>query len=85
MSYKILYTKSAFKDIKKLDSVTRKRIKKEIEKNLKTPISRARKLTDPRIGSYRWRVGNYRIVFDIHGRTIVVLRVRHRKESYTYT
>ncbi|KKQ43245.1 MAG: addiction module antitoxin [Microgenomates group bacterium GW2011_GWC1_37_8] len=82
MSYKILYTKSAYKDIKKLDSVTKKRIKKGIEKYISAPVINARKLTNPRIGSYRWRVGNYRIVFDIDDRTIVVLRIRHRKESY---
>lgn len=82
MSFKILYTKTAFKDIEKLDSVVKKRIKKQIEKNLNAPLSNARKLTDSRMGSYRWRVGNYRIVFDIHARTIVILRVRHRKESY---
>ncbi|OGM05400.1 hypothetical protein A2715_04250 [Candidatus Woesebacteria bacterium RIFCSPHIGHO2_01_FULL_39_32] len=82
MAFKIFYTKSAYKDIKKLDSVTKKRLKKGIEKNLTSPLSNARKLTDPKIGSYRWRVGNYRIIFDVHGRNIVVLRVRHRKESY---
>ncbi len=82
MLFKILYTKLAYKDIKKLDSVTKKRLKKRIEKNLPTPLFNARKLTDPRIGTYRWRVGNYQVIFDIEGKTIVVLRVRHRKESY---
>ncbi|OGM21020.1 hypothetical protein A2714_01595 [Candidatus Woesebacteria bacterium RIFCSPHIGHO2_01_FULL_38_9] len=82
MAHKILYTKSACKDIQKLDSVTKKRLKKAIEKHLQAPLANARKLTDPKIGSYRWRVGNYRIIFDIHAKTIVVLRVRHRKESY---
>ena len=82
MAYKILYTKSSFKDIKKLDSVTKKRIEKGIEKNLKAPLANVRKLTDLRIGNYRWRIGNYRIVFDVHERNIIVLRVRHRKESY---
>ena len=82
MSFKILYTKSALKDVKKLDPVTKKRLKKGIEASLNTPLARARKLIDSRIGDYRWRIGNYRVIFDVHGKTIVVLRIRHRRESY---
>jgi len=82
MSYRVVYTKSAYKDIKRLDTVVKRRIKKAVEKNLKSPLSTARKLTDFRIGNFRWRIGNYRIIFDIHDEAIVVLRVRHRKESY---
>lgn len=82
MSYKILFTKSAFKDIQKLDRVVKKRIQKAIEKNLEKPLANARQLIDYKIGSYRWRVGNYRIIFDIDDKIVVVLRVRHRRESY---
>jgi mRNA interferase RelE/StbE len=31
---------------------------------------------------YRLRVGDYRVLFEIAGRTIVVYRVRHRREAY---
>jgi len=85
MSHKILYTKSAVRDIKKLDSVAKKKIRKKIEKFSKKPLSNARKLLDPKIGSYRWRAGNYRIVFDIEKSKIIILRVGHRKEIYKYS
>lgn len=31
---------------------------------------------------YRLRVGDYRILFEIEDNTIVVYRVRHRREAY---
>ncbi|MDZ4853875.1 MAG: type II toxin-antitoxin system RelE/ParE family toxin [Nitrospirota bacterium] len=34
------------------------------------------------LGSYRFRIGDYRVVFDIEGDEIVVLRVGHRRDIY---
>lgn len=82
MRYKLLYTKSAFNDIKQLDVVVRKRVKKKIEEYSFNPLLYAKKLIHSAIGSYRWRAGNYRIVFDIDKDKIVILRVGHRKEIY---
>lgn len=82
MAYKLLYTKSAFRDIQKLDSVAKKKIKKKIEIYSKTPFSFAKKLVSPLIGNYRWRIGNYRAVFDIDKDKIIILRVGHRREIY---
>ena len=42
----------------------------------------AQKLSDPRLGTYRFRVGEYRVIFDLEGSEIVILRVGHRKEIY---
>lgn len=82
MSHKILYTKSALTDIKKLDNVIKKRLGKKLEIYSMDTLSFAKKLENSSIGSYRWRIGNYRIIFDIDGKNIVILRVRHRRESY---
>jgi mRNA interferase RelE/StbE len=82
MSYTLLYTKIAASDIKKLDIVVRKRLKKKIELFAKNPIFHAKKLISFSIGSYRWRIGDYRVIFDLDGKNIVILRVKHRKESY---
>ena len=82
MSYQLLYTKSAFNDVKKLDTITQKRIKKKIEEYSLNPILNAKKLINATIGEYRWRVGNYRIVFDIDKNKIIILRIGHRKEIY---
>jgi len=74
MTYQIFYTKSAFQDVQKLDVVVKKRIKKKIEE--------FSLLINSSIGSYRWRIGNYRIVFDIDKNKIIILRVVHRREIY---
>ena len=82
MAYSLLYTRTAFKDIQKLDSVAKKRIKKKLEELSKNPISLSKKLRNSSIGTYRYRVGNYRIVFDVDRQNIVILRIGHRKEIY---
>ena len=81
-TFEIVYTKSAATDIKKLDAVAKKRLRLKIERYLKNPLEYATKLINPALGSYRWRVGNYRIIFDIDGNKIVVLKVGHRKDIY---
>jgi mRNA interferase RelE/StbE len=46
------------------------------------PLIHAEKLIDSRFGTYRFRVGAYRVIFDLEGNDLVVLRVGHRKEIY---
>lgn len=82
MVYKLIYTETAFKDVGKLDAVVKKRIKKKIEEYARSPFKPATKLTDFALGSYRWRVGNYRIVFDVDKEYIIILRIGHRREIY---
>jgi mRNA interferase RelE/StbE len=45
-------------------------------------IISARKLISHRIGAYRFRIGDYRIIFDIDGENIVILRIGHRRDIY---
>jgi mRNA interferase RelE/StbE len=82
MGYRLVYVKSVKKDVDKLDGVTHKRIKKKIESFLNSPLKYASKLISPALGTYRWRIGNYRIVFDLDGKTIIVLKIKHHREIY---
>ena len=82
MNYKLLYTETAVKDIQKLDSVTKKRIKKKLELYSSDPLRYAKRLTSNAIGAYRWRIGNCRVIFDIGRRDLVILRIGHRREIY---
>ena len=82
MSYNLVYTHRAEKDIRKLDSSIKRQIGKAILKLQGNPLEYSEKLTDPKIGTYRFRTGDYRVVFDIEGKDIVILRVGHRKEIY---
>lgn len=84
MAYKLLFTSSAKKDIAKLDTVTKKRLAKKLKYfvDAKNPLSSAQRLISPKIGSFRYRVGDYRIIFDKRAKEIIILRVRHRREVY---
>lgn len=82
--FKVVVTKNAAKDINKLDHIVKKRLKKKILFFIAqdNPLFFAEYLTDSEAGQYRWRVGVYRIVFDVMGDEIVVLRVQHRRQVY---
>ena len=82
MKYTLVYTNRAAKDISKLDANIKTRIKESLEKYSASPLDYAKKMWDSALGTYRFRVGDYRIIFDIAGNEIVVLRVGHRKEIF---
>ena len=82
MKYRLVYTKRAIKNIEKLDTVVKKQISIKILLLAENQLKNAKKLIAFRLGQYRWRIGNYRIAFDIEGLDIVILRIRHRKEIY---
>ena len=46
------------------------------------PLKYSVKIPDPKPGSYRFRIGEYRVIFDFEGEDIVVLRVGHRRDIY---
>ena len=82
MSFKLLYSKRAAKDIHKLDPVIKRKLAKVIERNSKNPLAGIKKLTSSVLGQNRWRAGNYRIIFDLNGKSIEILRVGHRRDIY---
>lgn len=82
MSYRLVYTARAVKDIDRLDVVAKRRLKKALEKLSLSPLEHSTKLINSRIGEYRYRVGDYRVIFDLVDEEIVVLRVGHRREIY---
>lgn len=89
MGYKVVYTKLSQKDLDKLDPSIARRILKKVNEFSKQidPLEFAKKLTGFVLDTYRFRVGDYRVVFRLDARSqqlviLVILRVRHRKEVY---
>jgi mRNA interferase RelE/StbE len=82
MTYEILFTRSAEKDLKKLDKETQKRIISALERIRITPERYVRKIVGETC--FRLRVGDYRVIMDIEqGRLVIlVLKVGHRKNVY---
>lgn len=84
MSYNLVFTNNAVKDIEKIDNSVKKQLHKKLcyFKELDDIKVVAKKLHNYDIGEYRLRVGNFRIIFDLDKHTIVVLRIQHRKDVY---
>lgn len=74
----------AAKELEKLPLQIRKRILKKLKfySLQKNPLKFAEKLKDQRFGEYRFRIGDYRILFDIKNQKIIILKVGHRKDIY---
>jgi mRNA interferase RelE/StbE len=79
---KIYIRKSAIRDLKKIDGTNKEKINSGILELTNFPaVSGVKKLTnfEP---SYRFRVGDYRILFDVSENIIEIGRILHRKDSY---
>ena len=82
VKYKVLYSKTAKKDIQKLDSVVKSKVGKKLLLYSQNPTQYAHPLSGKEDGDYRWRIGKIRVTFDLKNRTIDVLRIRYRREVY---
>lgn len=89
MDYKVVYTETAQKDLFRLDKSLVQRILKKVKEfsALQNPLTKAKKLKGFQIDTFRFRIGDYRVIFRLDkemGKLVimVVLRVRHRKEVY---
>lgn len=85
--YKVVFSKDALKQLKKLDKSVAALIVGWIRKNLENcsdPRSRGKGLAANRSGQWRYRVGDYRILADINDTeiTILVISIGHRRDVY---
>ncbi len=81
---KIFYTNKAAKQLKNFPRSIQKRIvlKMRFYVNQENPIKFAKPLVDRREGSFRFRVGDYRLVFDVNGDIIYILKIQKRDKIY---
>lgn len=77
-----LFTDTARKEISTLDSAAVDKINNALKRYLADPQRYAKKLIHFSIGTYRFRIGDYRVIFDIEGQDIIILRVGHRQSIY---
>ena len=78
------FKEKAVKEINKLSPQIRRRILEKLKfySLQDNPFKFADKLKDHKFGEYRFRVGDYRIIFDIDGQIIIILKIGHRKNIY---
>ena len=87
MLWTIEITRTAEKQIKKLDAPSQKSIVRFLRERLKSaenPRQWGKPLHGERRGLWRYRVGDYRLICDIQDDriTVLVLEVAHRKDIY---
>ena len=85
MPYEVGFKPSALKELRKLDEVARKVIVSEIDLLAENPRSDGCKKLKGEVNLYRIRVfSNYRVVYEIQDRVLVVtvVKVAHRRDVY---
>jgi mRNA interferase RelE/StbE len=83
-SYTISLASSAERDVRKSDSQVMPRITAAIDALADDPRPRGCRKLAGSIDTYRIRVGEYRVIYNVvdDSREVVVQRVRHRKDAY---
>ncbi|KKQ75957.1 MAG: plasmid stabilization system [Candidatus Woesebacteria bacterium GW2011_GWB1_38_5b] len=77
------FSRSAEKELSKLNKGLGQRIYKKIVFLAKNPkLVKSTKLKGE--DSFRIRIGDYRVVYIIEERTIVVIKIRHRRDVYKF-
>ena len=83
MGYNITFKNSVSKDLKKIDIKKVKDILEKIETELTNNANKYPSLKGKFAGLRKFRVGEYRIIYSIiNEKTVLILRVAHRKEVY---
>ncbi|MBU1179012.1 type II toxin-antitoxin system RelE/ParE family toxin [Patescibacteria group bacterium] len=81
---KIFYAHKAAKQLKDLPRAVQKRIieKMRFYVSQDNPLKFAEHLTDYQEGEFRFRIGEYRVIFDVERNNIYVLKINKRDKVY---
>ena len=84
MAYRVEFTPRAERDFKALDGSIRGRIKRRIDALAENPYPPGIKKIEGEGELYRLRVGDYRILYQVKGKILLVLIVGigHRRDVY---
>lgn len=80
--YRILYKSSVERDFKRIDISQRKRVVEKIESQLLQDPYKGKPLKGEYKGFWGTRIGEYRVVYKIIQKDVVIVAVKHRKEAY---
>lgn len=87
MTYRVIFSDEARKELKKLDKHTALFIMAWIRKNLEgcsDPRRHGKGLTANHSGQWRYRIGDYRLIAEIQDEKVIILILTagHRREIY---
>ena len=85
-AFAVEFAPAAERDLKRLDPAVRIQLLRATAVLTQDPFPSAGSRIQPLVGlvprHFRLRVGDYRIVYRIEGKKVVVVRVAHRREAY---
>ncbi len=84
MAYNIVYKKSVERDLKNLAKAEAARILDHIEKELAKNPRAYPMLKGEFAGLRKCRIGDYRVIYALIEREVLILRISHRREVYRH-
>jgi len=84
LAYKLLFDDKVTKDLKSIDKSWQKKILEAIKTKLIEDPYIGKKLVGDLSSYYRYRVNDYRVIYEIFEDEIilVVIKIKHRKDIY---
>lgn len=82
MPYNIVYKKSVHRDLKKIKKTEASKIIDQLEKDLSNKPDSYLVLKGQFAGLRKYRVGDYRVIYAIIKKNVLVLRIGHRRNIY---
>jgi len=84
VQYEITYTRSALKTLRKLDREIARRALRAIDALAQDPRPPGCRQLKGGAGEIRIRIGDYRVIYEVHDAEVVilVLHIGHRREVY---
>jgi len=79
--HKVIWDEKAYDALNKLEPIVSRRILNKVKELSENPYSKDIKRLKG-IEGFRLRVGDYRVIFEIEGEIIYILKVGHRKNIY---
>ena len=84
MAFEVRFKRSVRNDLKALSKQTQSRLLNAIERDLASDPYQGKPLQGEFKGLFRWRVGEFRVIYEIQEAAVVVLvlKIGHRKDVY---
>ena len=82
MDFNVVYKKSIHRDLKKLSKAEASRVIEQLEKDLSKKPETYPVLKGQFAGLRKYRVGDYRVIYAIIDKDVLVLRIGHRRDIY---
>ena len=82
MAYEVKFKNSVRRDLKNIGKEDAKRIINTVLEKLSTDPYFGELLHGKFKGMYKYRAGNYRVIYTIEGNEVWILKIGHRKRIY---